>query len=133
MMMFGAAITGLRKIVGEFGDWMANGRPPWSDYRVIMLVHLIGLYKCPGVHRVEVGETWRQMLMKCVLVEMGAEAKETCGMEQLCGGLEDGIKGGFTWCISCVRSTPNRRTGGFSSLMRTMRSMRITLQPFCCR
>ena len=42
------------------------------------------------------GETWLQMLKKCVLVVMGeeAEAKEACGTEQLCGGLETGIEVG---------------------------------------
>ena len=32
--------------------------------------------------------------MKCVLTVMGAEAKEACGTEQICGGLEVGIEGG---------------------------------------
>ena len=46
---FWAAIMGLRHIVGEFGYWMANGRPPWAAYRALMLGRLIGLDKCPGV------------------------------------------------------------------------------------
>ena len=33
------------------------------------------------------------MLVKCVLSVTGAEAKEACGMEQLCGGLIAGIDG----------------------------------------
>ena len=33
-------------------------------------------------------------MVKCVLVLTGAEAKEACGTEQLCGGLEAGIEGG---------------------------------------
>ena len=39
------------------------------------------------------------MLSKCVLVMMGAESKEDCGTEQLCGGLEVGIQ----WGIHAVR------------------------------
>ena len=35
------------------------------------------------------------MLEKCVLVVTGAEAKEACSTEQLCGGLEAGIEGGI--------------------------------------
>ena len=31
------------------------------------------------------------MLAKCVLAVTGEEAKEACGTEQLCGGLEAGI------------------------------------------
>ena len=34
------------------------------------------------------------MMAKCVFVVTGAEAKEACGTEQLCGGLEVGIEGG---------------------------------------
>ena len=32
------------------------------------------------------------MTAKCVLAVMGAEAKEACGTEQFCGGLEAGIE-----------------------------------------
>ena len=54
---------------------MANGRPPWAAYRELMLVPLIDLDKCPGVKPVGVGETWRRMLAKCVLVVTGEEVK----------------------------------------------------------
>ena len=33
-------------------------------------------------------------MAKCVLVVTGAEVKEACGTEQLCGGLDAGIEGG---------------------------------------
>ena len=42
-----------------------------------------------------VGETWRWMVEKYVLVVIGAEAKETCRTEQLYGGLEAEIEGGI--------------------------------------
>ena len=48
---------------------------------------LVGLNKCPEVRPVVMADTWRRILVKCVLVVTGVEAKETCGMEQLCGGL----------------------------------------------
>ena len=35
------------------------------------------------------------MLVKCILVVMGVEAKGSCGTEQLCGGVEAGIEGGI--------------------------------------
>ena len=38
-------------------------------------------------------ETWRLMLAKLVLDVTGAEFKEACGTEQLCGGIEAGIEG----------------------------------------
>ena len=30
LLKFGAASMGIRHIVREFGDWMANSRPPWA-------------------------------------------------------------------------------------------------------
>ena len=80
---FGATSTGLRKIFSEFGDRMANGRPPWAAYRELMLGRLIGFDKCLGVRPVRVGETLRQILEKCVLAMAGEEAKETCRTDQL--------------------------------------------------
>jgi hypothetical protein len=41
------------------------------------------------------GETWRRLLAKIVLWLAGSEAKETCGIDQLCTGLEAGIEGGI--------------------------------------
>ena len=52
---------------------------------------LIGLENFPEVRPVGMGETWWKILEKCVLVVMGAEAKEACGTKQLCGGLGAGI------------------------------------------
>ena len=76
MLCFGVARLGLRQIVGDFGDWMANGRPPWASYRALIMGRLIGFDKCPGVISVGVGKTWRRMLEKCVLVVTGEEAKD---------------------------------------------------------
>ena len=54
LLRFGLGSLGLRQIVGEFGYWMSNGRPPWAAYRELMLERLIGLDKCPGVRSVGV-------------------------------------------------------------------------------
>jgi hypothetical protein len=53
---------------------------------------LCALDKCPGVRPVGVGETWHRATAKILLLVAGAEAKETCGIDQLCAGLEAGIK-----------------------------------------
>ena len=74
---------------------MANGCPPWAAYRELILGHLISLKKLPGFWTVVVGETWLWMLDKYILVVTGAEAKEACGADQICGGLEVGIEGGI--------------------------------------
>ena len=61
----------------------------------LMLGSLIGLDKHPGVRPVGVGETWRRLMAKCVLKVAGQEAKEACGTDQLCGGMEADIEGGI--------------------------------------
>ena len=58
---------------------MDNGHPPWEAYRSLMLGRLIGLDNCPRVSAVGVGETWRQILAKFVLVVTRAEAKDSYG------------------------------------------------------
>ena len=93
LLQFEMASLGLREIVREFGDWMDNGRPPWAANSALIPGRLIGINKCPGVRKVGMGYTWRRMLEKCVLVVTGADAKEACGTEKLCGGLEAGIQG----------------------------------------
>ena len=57
--------------------------------------HLLALVKCPGVRPIGAGEIWRHLLAKCILKVAGDAAKEVCGMDQLCAGLEAGIKGGI--------------------------------------
>ena len=93
LLRLGAASAELRLIVGEFVEWLGNGWPPWAAYRALMSGRLIVLYKQPGIRPVGVGETWRRMVVKCLLKVAGPEAKAACGMTQLAGGLEAGIEG----------------------------------------
>ena len=60
-----------------------------------MANRLVALNKCPGVRPVGIGEIWRRLFAKTVLILAGEEAKEVCGDEQLCAGLEAGIEGGI--------------------------------------
>ena len=90
---FGAASAELRLIVRDFVDWLGNGRPPWAAYRALMSSRLIALDKQPGIRPVGVGETWRRLMVKCLLKVAGPEAKAACGTTQLVGGLEAGIEG----------------------------------------
>ena len=108
---------------------MSNSYPPWVAYRALMLVRLIGLDKYPGVRTLGAGETWRWMLVKCVLVVTGVDVKEACGTEQLFSGIEAGIEGGYMRCVFCGKIMPRRRTGCSSSMMLVMSSMRRTAYP----
>ena len=69
------------------------GGPPWAAYRALMSGRMIALDKQPWIRPVVVGETWRQLMAKCLLKVAGAEAKCACGTTQLAGGLEAGIEG----------------------------------------
>ena len=93
LLRFGATSAELRLIVGDFVEWLGNGRPPWAAYRALMSGRLIALDKQSGIRPVEVGETWRRLMTKCLLKEAGPEAKAACGTTQLAGGLEARIEG----------------------------------------
>ena len=93
LLRFGAASGELRLIVSEVGEWLSNGRPPWSAYCALMSSRLIALDKSPGIRPVGIGETWRRLLAKCLLRVSGQESKTACGTEQLAGGVEAGIEG----------------------------------------
>jgi hypothetical protein len=95
LLRFGGASQQLRKAVAEFTDWMANSSPPWAAYRALRAGRLVALDKCPGVRPVGIGESWMRLFSKCVLCVAGGEAKEACGVDQLCVGLESGIEGGI--------------------------------------
>jgi hypothetical protein len=95
LLRFGETSRQLRIAVADFVDWLANEFPPWAAYRATMACLLFGLDKDPGVRPVGAGETWRRLFAKVVLRIAGGEAKEACGIDQLCAGLEAGIEGGI--------------------------------------
>ena len=80
-------------IVGDFVEWLGNGRPAWAAYRALMSGRLIVLDKQPGIRPVGVVETWQRMMAKCLLRVAGPEAKEACGTTELAGEVEAGIEG----------------------------------------
>ena len=93
LLRFGAASGGLWLIVGDFVEWLVNGRPSWAAYRALMSGRLIVLDKQAGIRPVGVGETWRRMMAKCLLRVANPEAKAVCGTTQLAGGVEAGLGG----------------------------------------
>jgi hypothetical protein len=74
-------------------DWLANHQPPWAAYRAIMAGRLVALDKCLGVRPVGIGESWQRLFAKTILLLCRKEAKQACGINQLCAGLESGIEG----------------------------------------
>ena len=78
LLRFGAASAELRLIVGDFIEWLGNGRPPWAAYWALMSGRLIALDKQPGIRPVRVEETWRRIMANCLLRVAGPEAKAAC-------------------------------------------------------
>lgn len=93
LLGFGQASAGLRAALADFSAWLANDSPPWAAYRALMAGRLIAIDKCPGVRPIGIGETWRRAMAKCVLHVARNGAKDACGIDQLCAGLEAGIDG----------------------------------------
>ena len=61
---------------------------PWAAYCALMASQLIGLDKHPVVWPVDMGETWRRMMTKCMINVAGQEANEVCEAKKMCGGVE---------------------------------------------
>ena len=64
LLHFGAASLELQLIVGDFTEWLRNGRPPWAAYSAMMSSRLIALDKKPGIRPVGVRETWQRLMAK---------------------------------------------------------------------
>jgi hypothetical protein len=93
LLKFGTSSQRLRSALADLGSWMANKSPPWAAIRALMAGRLLAIDKCPGIRPIRIGETWRRAIAKCILHVAGKEAKEACGIDQLCAGLESGIEG----------------------------------------
>ena len=74
--------------------WKANNNPPWAAYRALRGGRLVAVDKMSGVRPLGVGETLEKLESKCVLLVCGNKAKEACGVDQLCAGLDAGIEAG---------------------------------------
>eukprot|EP00978_Attheya_sp_CCMP212_P030440 scaffold111966_cov57-Attheya_sp.AAC.1 len=79
VLRFGKTSATLREAVADFTRWMANEMPPWAAYQAMIASRCVALDKCPGA--------------KCLLLAAGKEAKDACGINQVCTGLEAGIEG----------------------------------------
>jgi hypothetical protein len=83
----------LREELAAFGEWLANGHPPWAAYRAFMACRLVALDKGPGVRPVGIREVIGRLWAKCSLKVSGHRATVSCGSGNLCAGLPAGIEG----------------------------------------
>jgi hypothetical protein len=58
-----------------------------------MAGRLVALDKEPGTRPVGIGETYRRLMAKCLLLAIGHQAATACGNYNLCAGLKAGIEG----------------------------------------
>jgi hypothetical protein len=93
LLNFGSSSKLLREALASLASWMANDLPPWAAIRALMAGRLLAIDKSPGIRPIGIGETWRRAIAKCLLHVAGTSAKEACGIDQLCAGLESGIEG----------------------------------------
>jgi hypothetical protein len=92
LLQFGEANSALQD---RLIYWLVNDTPLWVAYQALMSGRLLGLNKFPGVRPVGVGEVQCHACAKTVLFAAREEAKESCGIDQLCANLEAGIEGGI--------------------------------------
>ena len=58
------------------------------------------------------GETWWRLVTKCALKVSWQEEKYTCGIYQLCVGMESGVEGDIHYmCLLCQKSAQEEDWG----------------------
>jgi hypothetical protein len=93
LLRCGVESEDLREEMAAMTAWLANMHPPWAAYRALMACRLVALDKQPGVRPVGIGESYRRLMAKCLLEEIGHKATTACGNRNLCAGLPGGIEG----------------------------------------
>jgi len=93
LLRYGAESQALREEMAQWTMWLANESPPWAAYRALMAGRLVALDKQPGVRPVGIGEIYRRLMAKCLLVRTGHTATAACDNLNLCAGLPAGIEG----------------------------------------
>ena len=71
ILCFGEASDELRMIVASFEYWIENQQSPWVAFWYLITERLICLEIYTGIILVEVGETWRSLMEKCILAVAG--------------------------------------------------------------
>jgi hypothetical protein len=71
---FGNYSEGLRNEMAEWVEWLANGSSPWAAYRATMMCRLVALDKQPGTRPVGIGEIWRRLWAKTLILLVGDQA-----------------------------------------------------------
>jgi hypothetical protein len=93
LLRYGKESSALWEELAEWASWLANQHPPWAAYRARMACRLVARDKEPGVRPVGIGEIFRRLFAKAILLLVGREATSACDNLNLCVGLKAGIEG----------------------------------------
>jgi hypothetical protein len=93
LLRFGKESEALREEMAQWANWLAVSNPPWAAYRALVACRLVALDKSPGTRPVGIGEIYRRLWAKCILVVAGSQATAACDNYNLCAGLAAGIEG----------------------------------------
>ena len=84
----------LHEEIGEWGQsWLINDSPPYTAYLALNGVCGLVADKEPRVRPLVCGEIWIRLVQACNQTQTKSSAKVSCGVEQLCAGLEYDIEG----------------------------------------
>ena len=108
LLGFGAESEALREEMAAWSRWLANTSPDWAAYRAVMAARLVPLDKQPGVRPIGIGEIFRRLLAKCLLLVCGSGATASCGASNLCVGLKAGVEGAAHAMSKLLPSMPSR-------------------------
>ena len=92
--------------------------PPWAATRALLAYGLVALDKQPGTQPVGIGETYQQLIAKCViLLVAGVHATQACENYNLYAGLNGGIEGAVhvvqvEWNCPGNHGIPNKQIQG---------------------
>ena len=93
LLRYGPESDSLREEMAAWAEWLGNESPPWAAYRALMACRLVALDKEPGTRPVGIGEIFRRLLAKAIVLTAGSHATTACGNRNLCAGLPAGIEG----------------------------------------
>lgn len=113
---FKTSSTSLQEAVASFVTWMANQIVPHASIRAFLSNRLIALDKNPGVRPIGIGQIWRRLFAKCVLLVTMPAATLAANNDQLCVGLKAGCEGAIHAAHGAWEKHANEPDWGFLAI-----------------